>query len=131
MASNAAQNTKPRDGSSSKNGVTPEEEQLQRALKHLDLLLVRSRDIRTTIPRMLSDMPIIARNNQDSPEVLFHELVNGMKKAGTEIQDFTTLYTSEESKKVLEQARKSHEANPTGIKTWRYKDHPDWADVAR
>jgi hypothetical protein len=51
-----------------------------------------------------------------------------MKGAGAEIQDFATLYTSEESKKVLEQARKSREANPRGIKTWRYKDHPEFWD---
>jgi hypothetical protein len=52
-----------------------------------------------------------------------------MKNAGAEIQGFATLYTSEDSKKVLEQARKSREANPKGIKTWRYKDHPDWWEV--
>ncbi len=62
---------------------------------------------------------------------MFGELVNHMKNAGAEIQDFTTLYTSEENKKVLEKARKSRAANPKGIKTWLYKDHPDWADVPR
>jgi hypothetical protein len=62
---------------------------------------------------------------------MFNELVNHMKSIGTEIQDFATLYTSNESKKVLEKARKSREANPKGIKTWLYEDHPDWADVPR
>ncbi|KAI1435130.1 hypothetical protein GGR50DRAFT_658664 [Xylaria sp. CBS 124048] len=130
MASNA-QGAKPRDASSSKNGVAPEEEQLQHALKHLDLLLLRARDIRTTIPRMLSDMSAMARNNPDSPEVLFGEVVEVMKKAGTEIQDFTVLYTNDESKKILEQAKKSIEVNPLGISTWRSQDQPEWADVLR
>jgi hypothetical protein len=63
-----------------------------------------------------------------APEALFIDLISHMKGAGAEIQDFATLYTSEESKKVLEQARKSREANPRGIKTWRYKDHPEFWD---
>ncbi|RWA04752.1 hypothetical protein EKO27_g10354 [Xylaria grammica] len=113
------------------NEETPEEQQLQRDLKHLDLLLVRCRDMRTTIPRMLSGMPEVARNNPESLEAMFGELVNHMKSAGTEIQDFAKLYTSEENKKVLEKARKSRTTNPKGIKPWLYKDHPDWADVPR
>ncbi|KAI1360989.1 hypothetical protein F5Y08DRAFT_315920 [Xylaria arbuscula] len=110
---------------------TPEERQLQQDLKHLDLLLAKCRDMRTTIPRMLSGMPEVAQTHSESLEVMYTELVNHMKSAGTEIQDFTALYTSEENKKVLEKARKSRAANPKGIKTWFYKDHPDWADVPR
>ncbi|KAI3343299.1 hypothetical protein F4824DRAFT_439438 [Ustulina deusta] len=135
MASNGGQDMKQEvtQGKArlSDNEETSEEQQLQRDLKHLDLLLVRCRDIRTTIPRMLSGMPEVARNRPESLEVMFGELVNHMKNAGAEIQDFTTLYTSEENKKVLEKARKSRAANPKGIKTWLYKDHPDWADVPR
>ncbi|KAI1423569.1 hypothetical protein F5Y12DRAFT_756789 [Xylaria sp. FL1777] len=115
----------------SDNEETAEEQQLQRDLKHLDLLLVKCRDMRSTIPRMLSGMPEVARNNPESLEAMFGALVNHMKSAGIEIQDFATLYTSEENKKVLEKARKSRAANPKGIKTWLYKDHPDWADVPR
>ncbi|KAI0912957.1 hypothetical protein F4823DRAFT_579447 [Ustulina deusta] len=135
MASNGGQDMKQEvtQGKArlSDNEEMSEEQQLQRDLKHLDLLLVRCRDIRTTIPRMLSGMPEVARNHPESLEVMFGELVNHMKNAGAEIQDFTTLYTSEENKKVLEKARKSRAANPKGIKTWLYKDHPDWADVPR
>ncbi|KAI0541821.1 hypothetical protein GGR58DRAFT_455054 [Xylaria digitata] len=135
MASNGSQDVKQdmKQGKAqpSENEETPEEQQLQRDLKHLDLLLVRCRDMRSTIPRMLSGMPEVARNNPESLEVMFNELVNHMKSAGTEIQDFASLYTGEESKKVLEKAKKSRAANPKGIKTWLYKDHPDWADVPR
>ncbi|KAJ2972907.1 hypothetical protein NUW58_g9079 [Xylaria curta] len=129
MASNDSQEMKESQGRLSSNEETPEEQQLQRDLKHLELLLVRCRDMRTTIPRMLSGMPEVARNNPNSREAMFGELVNHMKSAGSEIQDFAALYTSEESKKVLEKAKKSHAANPKGIKTWFYHDHPDWANV--
>jgi hypothetical protein len=44
------------------------------------------------------------------------------------LKDFKTLYTSEESKKVLEQAKKSREAHPKGIKPWRVRDDPNWLD---
>lgn len=62
---------------------------------------------------------------------MFNELVNHMKGIGTEIQDFQALYTNEESKRVLQKARTSRDANPKGIKTWLYEDHADWADVPR
>ncbi|KAI1310844.1 hypothetical protein F5Y03DRAFT_8241 [Xylaria venustula] len=125
------QELKPNKEQLSNNEETAEEQQLQHDLEQLDLLLVRCREMRTTIPRMLSGMPEVARNNSESLETMFGELVNHMKSAGTEIQDFTTLYTNDESKKVLEKARKSRAANPKGIKTWLYKDCPDWADVPR
>ncbi|KAH8162506.1 hypothetical protein CIB48_g5719 [Xylaria polymorpha] len=131
MASNNAQDMKEGKGQLPTNEETPEELQLQRDLKHLDYLLARCRDIRTTIPRMLDGMPEVAQKHQDSRETLFGELVNHMKAAGTEIQDFATLYTGEESKRVLEKAKGSRAANPKGIKTWLYQDHPDWADVPR
>ncbi|KAJ8106662.1 hypothetical protein ONZ43_g6987 [Nemania bipapillata] len=131
MASNNSQDIKQRKGPSSVNEETPEEQQLQRDLDHLAYLLVRCRDVRTAIPRLLIGLPEVAQKNSGSLEVMFTELVGHMKSIGTEIQDFATLYTSEESKKVLEKAKKSREANPKGIKTWFYEDHPDWADVPR
>jgi hypothetical protein len=33
---------------------------------------------------------------------------------------------SEESTKVMEQAKKSRAEKPKGIKTWNVTDHPDW-----
>ncbi|KAI0468315.1 hypothetical protein F4859DRAFT_491199 [Xylaria cf. heliscus] len=128
MASNGGQDVKEGKGQLS-NEETPEELQLQHDLKHLDYLLARCRDIRTTIPRMLDGMPEVAQKHQDSREALFGELVSHMKSAGTEIQDFATLYTGEESKRVLDKAKGSRAANPRGIKTWLYQDHPDWADI--
>jgi len=34
--------------------------------------------------------------------------------------------TDEESRKVLEHAKKSRAENPTGIKPWKVTEHPDW-----
>jgi hypothetical protein len=49
--------------------------------------------------------------------------------ASTELKDFKTLYTSEESKKVLDQAKKSREAQPKEIRPWRARDDPNWLDL--
>lgn len=49
--------------------------------------------------------------------------------AHSEIKDFGDLYNSEESKKALNQAKKSRETNPKDIKPWRAKDDPHWYDL--
>lgn len=49
--------------------------------------------------------------------------------AHSEIKDFGDLYNSEESKKALNQAKKSRETNPKDIKPWRAKDDPHWYDM--
>lgn len=54
---------------------------------------------------------------------------SSVANAAAELRDFRALYTSDESKKVLEQARKSREAQPKNIKPWRARDHPDWLDL--
>ncbi|KAI0103838.1 hypothetical protein GGR51DRAFT_523614 [Nemania sp. FL0031] len=131
MASNGEQDVKQRKGASSLNDETPEEQQLQRDLEHVKLLLERCRDVRTAIPRMLIGLPEVAQMHSDSVETMFSELVNHMKSTSTEIQNFTALCTSEDSRKVLEKAKKSREANPKGIKTLLYEDYPDWADAPR
>ncbi|KAI1170143.1 hypothetical protein F4777DRAFT_570308 [Nemania sp. FL0916] len=131
MAANGSQDLKDRKAQAPLDEETPEEQQLQRDLEYLGLLLVKCRDIRTTIPRMLIGLPHLAEAHKESAEDLWNEAVNHVKSAGIEIQDFTTLYTSEETKKVLDKAKKSREANPRAIKPWRYEDHPGWADVPR
>jgi hypothetical protein len=49
--------------------------------------------------------------------------------AATELRDFGGLFSSEETKRVLEQAEKSRQAQPRDIKAWRARDHPDWLEV--
>ncbi|KAI1409471.1 hypothetical protein F5Y13DRAFT_169893 [Hypoxylon sp. FL1857] len=101
-----------------------EEEQLESNMKQLNLLHIKCRELRTTIHRMLESIP---RNT--TPEEAYEGFVKSVLIASTQIKDFGTLYNSEESKKVLEQAKKSRDANPKGIKPWRAKDHPDWLDL--
>ncbi|ORY68566.1 uncharacterized protein BCR38DRAFT_423640 [Pseudomassariella vexata] len=98
-----------------------DEEQLQQALKQLKLLHIKCRELRTAIPRILEQATC-----RSSPENFATVVLN----TTTELRDFKTLYTNEESKRVLEQARKSREAQPKNIKPWRASDHPDWLDMA-
>ncbi|KAI0004753.1 hypothetical protein F4779DRAFT_599322 [Xylariaceae sp. FL0662B] len=104
--------------------TNPDEEQLEKGLKHLDLLHVRCRELRTIIQQMLESLP-----DDVTPDQLYQCFMESIETARRQIKDFSTLYNSEESKRVLEQAKKSREANPKGIKPWRAKDHPDWLDV--
>ncbi|KAI1393146.1 uncharacterized protein F4822DRAFT_1494 [Hypoxylon trugodes] len=136
---------------------TAEEEQLEKNMKQLNLLHIKvrgslkylftwrwrqlpiainysianlhcfygqCRELRTTIQRMLETIP-----HNATPEEVYKVFVKSVAAANTQIKDFGTLYNSEESKKVLEQAKKSREANPKGIKPWRARDHPDWLEI--
>ncbi|KAI1075484.1 hypothetical protein F5B20DRAFT_559877 [Whalleya microplaca] len=101
-----------------------EEERLEKDLKHLKLLHVKCRELRGTIQCMLESLP-----ENVTPEELYQCFLKAVETARTQIKDFGTLYTNEESKRVLEQARKSREANPKGIEPWNARDHPDWMDI--
>ncbi|KAI1268425.1 hypothetical protein F5Y18DRAFT_375337 [Xylariaceae sp. FL1019] len=133
MAGTNGVKVKQEPGISPNKGETPEEEQIKQALKHLDHLHVKCRGLRTTLPRMIERimpeaLPSDIKSSKKSQEQVVAMVKAQVQAAGNEIKDFRTLYTNEESKKVLEQAQKSREANPKGIKPWRYKDHPDWWD---
>ncbi|KAH8673714.1 hypothetical protein BX600DRAFT_508951 [Xylariales sp. PMI_506] len=101
------------------------EEQIEEALSRLKLLHIKSRELRTIVPRMLE--PLATKHT--SPQDVLRSFQAAVTNASTELSDFRALYTSEESKKVLEQAKKSREADPKGIKPWRARDHPDWLDI--
>lgn len=76
-------------------------------------------------PHVIPDSFIVV-DSITAREAVFQILTDRVKTTGAEIHDFTKLYTSEESKQVFEQARKSYEANPKGIKPWLHQDHPNW-----
>ncbi|KAI1206625.1 uncharacterized protein F4807DRAFT_463570 [Annulohypoxylon truncatum] len=103
------------------------EEQLLLNIKQLDLLHVKCRELRTTIQRMLEAIP----TGSTTPEEVHESFMKSVHAASAQIKDFDELYNSEETKKVMDQAKKSRDANPKGIKPWRAKDHPDWLDQAR
>ncbi|KAI1394877.1 hypothetical protein F4819DRAFT_480257 [Hypoxylon fuscum] len=101
-----------------------QEEELELSMKRLNLLHVQCRELRTTIQRMLEAIP------DNAPvEEIYDSFVKSIAAANKQIKDFGTLYNSDEMKKVLDQAKKSRDANPKGIKPWRARDHPDWLDV--
>ncbi|KAI1654600.1 hypothetical protein F4813DRAFT_370501 [Daldinia decipiens] len=113
-------------GRSKEEGEMPDEEQLELSMKQLNLLHIKCRELRTTIQRMLEAIP-----NNSTAEEVYECFVKSVVTASTQIKDFNTLYNSEESKRVFDQAKKSRDANPKGIKPWRAKDHPDWLDLAQ
>lgn len=59
-------------------------------------------------------------------EKLFREFSASASTANKEVQEFKRLMADEDSKKVLEQARKSRAEKPQGIKPWFVTEHPDW-----
>ncbi|ETS86029.1 hypothetical protein PFICI_04054 [Pestalotiopsis fici W106-1] len=107
---------------------TPEEwteEQLEDALEKLKILHVKCRELRTTIPRMLEPLAL----KHTTPQDALNTLQKSVAGASTEIEDFRSLYKSEDTKKVFDQAQKSRQVQPKDIKAWRARDHPDWLDV--
>ncbi|KAK7751338.1 hypothetical protein SLS62_006744 [Diatrype stigma] len=66
---------------------------------------------------------------KQTPEEVFQCFMKSVQDASNEIKDFGKLYNSEESKKALNQAKKSREADPKEIKPWRAKDDPNWYDL--
>lgn len=60
-------------------------------------------------------------------ETLFRDFSMSASNAIREVNDFRNLMQDGETTKVMEQAKKSRAERPTGIKTWRVTEHPDWA----
>ncbi|KAI0378660.1 hypothetical protein F5Y04DRAFT_261292 [Hypomontagnella monticulosa] len=103
-----------------------DEDQLHIYSKQLDLLHTKCREMRTAVQCMLEALP-----NNVTAEELYEAFKTSMVTASAQINEFNSLYNSEESKKALDHAKKSRDANPKGIKPWRAKDHPDWLDLAQ
>ncbi|KAL5319782.1 hypothetical protein ACEPPN_012839 [Leptodophora sp. 'Broadleaf-Isolate-01'] len=88
----------------------------------LRLRIVQLRGLRTTLPRLIAPLT----TKQPSPEILFREFSKSANTANQEVQEFRRLMTAEDSKEVLEQAKKSRAENPKGIKPWMATEHPEW-----
>ncbi|KAH7321765.1 hypothetical protein BKA65DRAFT_464130 [Rhexocercosporidium sp. MPI-PUGE-AT-0058] len=99
-----------------------DEERLEKAMKTLKEMHIQLRGLRTTVPRMIA--PLTTKH--PSPETLFREFSKSANTANQEVQQFRRVMTAEESREVMEQARKSRAENPKGIKPWRATEHPDW-----
>jgi hypothetical protein len=59
-------------------------------------------------------------------ETFLQNFSTSAKQAKEEVQRFRELMTDAQSKKFLEQAKKSRADKPQGIKPWRATQHPDW-----
>lgn len=100
------------------------EEQIQEALKRLKLMHIKLRELRGTIPVMVK--PFASAQTYPSPEHLFAAASKSMTEGHKQVQEFKQLMTSDESKKAMEQATRSREKNPYGIKPWEPKDDANW-----
>ncbi|ODA78447.1 hypothetical protein RJ55_05828 [Drechmeria coniospora] len=99
--------------------------QLDQAMKRLNILHIKARLLRDTIPRMIE--PLVQQ--QPTPDAMYIAFVKAISDAQADVKEFADLMRNEESKKVFALADKSREDNPFGIKLWRHADHPDWFNM--
>ncbi|TGO39438.1 hypothetical protein BHYA_0054g00340 [Botrytis hyacinthi] len=101
-----------------------DEAKLEQAMKTLKEMHIQCRNLRSTIPRLLTPLA----TKQQSPEQLFSSFQQAATTSNKEVRDFTRLMKDEEGVKLFEHAKKSRAENPHGIKPWRVTEHPDWLD---
>ncbi|WYZ39840.1 hypothetical protein EsH8_IV_000181 [Colletotrichum jinshuiense] len=99
-----------------------DEEHLELALNRLNLLHIKLRGLRTTIPRMMEPLSV----KQPTPQATFSSFIDSVASAKKEVQDFQDLRKSEEITKILSHATQRRKEEPNGVKSWRATDHPDW-----
>ncbi|CAM1510181.1 Fc.00g005160.m01.CDS01 [Cosmosporella sp. VM-42] len=102
-----------------------DEARLEEAMQRLNLLHIKVRMLRDTIPRMID--PLVKK--QPSPDFMFAAFMKAVQNAQADVKEFTELMRDDTSKEVFAQVQKSQEQNPMGIKPWRHTDHPDWFSV--
>ncbi|KAL2020365.1 hypothetical protein VTK56DRAFT_8494 [Thermocarpiscus australiensis] len=101
-----------------------DEEQLEKALHRLNQLHLQLRRLRSALPRMLA--PLNAKHA--SPQALFSTFMQSVDGANREISAFQQAVMMMESEGIFAKAHESQQKNPKGIKQWRARDDPDWAD---
>lgn len=99
-----------------------EEARLEDSLEHLKELHLKLRALRTTVPRMVDPL----RTTHSSPDAFFSAFKDSVAGARSEIADVRTALTSEDSKKLFDEANTSRQAKPKGIRPWRAGDDPTW-----
>ncbi|ESZ99348.1 hypothetical protein SBOR_0273 [Sclerotinia borealis F-4128] len=101
-----------------------DEAKLEQAMKTLKEMHIQCRNLRSTIPRLLTPLA----TKQQSPEQLFSSFQQAATTSNKEVREFIRLMNDEESVKLFEHAKESRAENPHGIKPWRVTQHPDWLD---
>ncbi len=104
---------------------------------------MQARALRESIPKILeplaqkqasrtyiSSPPALSRSDTLAvADVLYQAVMKAVNDSQVDITEFTALMNESESKAVLARAEKSRQEDPTDIKPWRHKDHPDWYDL--
>ncbi|SPQ26093.1 6d3ccb14-ee1a-42d0-928e-d950a3592cf4 [Thermothielavioides terrestris] len=97
-----------------------QEEKLEEMLDRLNQL----RHLRSALQRMLAPLT----TKQPSPQAAFAAYMQSVDRANKEVASFREALVGLHSDGVFAQAGASQKANPKGIKAWRARDDPDWAD---
>ncbi|KAK0723032.1 hypothetical protein B0T26DRAFT_245907 [Lasiosphaeria miniovina] len=108
-----------------------EEQHLEDALEHLKelhlQLAFQLRRLRSVLPRMLEPLA----SKQPSPQASYDAFLESVDATDKEIASFKTAISSDETKKLIQKANKSRQANPKGLKPWRPRDDPQWTTTKR
>ncbi|KAI9886902.1 MAG: hypothetical protein M1823_001271 [Watsoniomyces obsoletus] len=104
---------------------TPEwnESSLTEALRQLDIVHLQLRDLRSTIPKMLSP----SKKHHASAEEIYQHYARSIKQAMSDVKSFTACMQSENTQLIFDQVDKSRKEKPRGIRPWIPSEHPDWA----
>ncbi|KAL2258638.1 hypothetical protein VTK26DRAFT_7997 [Humicola hyalothermophila] len=101
-----------------------DEEWLEGALHRLDELHLQLRRLRSALPRMLE--PLQAQHT--SPQAAFTAYMQSIEGTSKEIAGFREAILAVQAEGVFQKARESQTVNAKGIKQWRARDDPDWAN---
>ncbi|KAJ2894381.1 hypothetical protein MKZ38_007694 [Zalerion maritima] len=104
------------------------EAKIEQSLDHLKDLHLKVRDLRTAIPRMLEPL---TDPQAASPEAMFTEFQKTTTATTHDINSLRDTLNSPQTKSIMTHADQSRAQNPRGIRPWRPRDEPDWADGGR
>ncbi|KAL2132499.1 hypothetical protein VTI74DRAFT_3742 [Chaetomium olivicolor] len=104
-----------------------DEQQLQEMLSQLDQMHLQLRQLRSALPRMLEPLMI----KQSSPQATYAAFLQAVESTNKEITGFREAVVRPTSRDIFKTAVSSQSVNPKGIKQWRARDDPDWANPDR
>ncbi|KAK3301626.1 uncharacterized protein B0T15DRAFT_544157 [Chaetomium strumarium] len=101
-----------------------EEEQLVEMLSRLNQVHLQLRQLRSTLPRMLGPL----MDKQPSPQAAFAAYMQSVNSTTKEVTGFREAVRGLQSEGIFARAAASQQGNPKGIKPWRARNDPDWAN---
>lgn len=99
------------------------EKQLEQSLAHLKELHLKTRDLRTAIPRLIQPLHGQQILSPEDVSIKFQAAANDINE---EIKSFRESINSSQTKSIMKHAEQSRLQNPR-VKLWKPRDEPDWA----